>query len=145
MTPKEEIERYEKDYAQQWPRLMQNPEFRSAVEQADAVKVGALAVEQAKGHLRTRKELTEHKKEKENQALVTQFKQDIIIEVRQFLNAKPFKRFIVSLLDKRSLEIQTPDCLSFVPGGDSIRVTADNGKMELIDLLNIATLKSIDR
>lgn len=49
MTPEQEIARYKKDWEPYWERLMNNPEFRKAVEDRNAVKVGEMANAQING------------------------------------------------------------------------------------------------
>jgi hypothetical protein len=50
MTKEQEIERYQKEYRDQWERLLTIPEFAKAVGEMNVVEVGEIANREVRGN-----------------------------------------------------------------------------------------------
>jgi len=139
MSPEEEIKRYAQDYAQHWPKLMQDPRFRNAVEQRNAVIVGVgeLAVELVQGNLVSKKQIAAHKLDREVKNLFAELNQAMFAKIREFMSIRPFKAFTFSLDDSRRITIREANEIAILPGCDFVQLTMANGNTERIEIEKI--------
>jgi len=65
-------------------------------------------------------------------------------KLREMYNAKPFMPFRVHLADGRSVDIDHPEFLMFSRSGRTIYVSKPDDTFEIIDLLLVTSLESIN-
>jgi hypothetical protein len=66
-----------------------------------------------------------------------------IEQLRDMLNAQPFRPFRAHLADGRAVEIQHPECVGY-GGGRTFVVYTSGDHFEVIDLLLVSSLETID-
>ena len=65
-------------------------------------------------------------------------------QMREMSNAWPFHPFRIHLADGRSLDVDHPEFLMFSRSGRTIVVSKTNDTFEIIDLLLVTSLESLN-
>jgi hypothetical protein len=65
-------------------------------------------------------------------------------QMREMSNAKPFHPFRIHHADGRSLDVDDPEFLMFSRSGRTIVVSKTNDTFEIIDLLLVTSLESLN-
>ena len=65
-------------------------------------------------------------------------------QMREMSNTRPFHPFRIQLADGRSLDVEHPEFLMFSRSGRTIVVSKTNDTFEIIDLLLVTSLESLN-
>ena len=63
-------------------------------------------------------------------------------QLRVAKDQAPFRPFTIFLSDQRRFEITHPDFLWLVPGGRTVAVAHGDGAVEIVDIVQVTSLKS---
>ena len=67
-----------------------------------------------------------------------------IEQLRQMHQARPFRPFRVHMADGRHLDVEHPEFLAHSPGGRTIMIAKPDESFEVLDLLLVTSLESIN-
>ena len=65
-------------------------------------------------------------------------------QMREMYKARPFQSFRIHLADGRSLDVEHPEFMMFSRSGRTIVVSKINDTFEIVDLLLVTSLESLN-